>query len=121
MGVIGYGAGGQQAVLAACNIDFDATVDCYGEYVISLQAGKHVPFQVTNIINHLRGCARRCWGYSAKEDNYPSPEQVAELDEILAEENKAHEFQVTTTLAMHSSTSTARRTALLPPMVDGNA
>jgi len=26
-----------------------------------------------------------------KEDNHPSPEQVAELDEILDEENKPHE------------------------------
>jgi carboxymethylenebutenolidase len=31
VGVIGYGAGGRQAVLAARNVDFDAAVDCYGE------------------------------------------------------------------------------------------
>ncbi|MCW2497886.1 MAG: carboxymethylenebutenolidase, partial [Jatrophihabitans sp.] len=30
VGVIGYCSGGRQSVLAACNLDLDAAVDCYG-------------------------------------------------------------------------------------------
>ncbi len=37
-------------------------------------------------------CARRCWGCSARRTRYPSPEQVAELDEILTANDKPHEF-----------------------------
>ena len=34
VGVIGYCSGGRQSVLAACNLDLDAAVDCYGAFVI---------------------------------------------------------------------------------------
>ncbi|MBN9619934.1 MAG: dienelactone hydrolase family protein, partial [Actinobacteria bacterium] len=33
VGVIGYCSCGRQSVLAACNTDLDAAVDCYGAYV----------------------------------------------------------------------------------------
>src|SRR5437764_9145222 len=33
VGVIGYCSGGRQSVLAACNVDLDAAVDCYGAFV----------------------------------------------------------------------------------------
>src|SRR5690242_16107613 len=33
VGTIGYCSGGRQSVLAACNLDLDAAVDCYGAYV----------------------------------------------------------------------------------------
>src|SRR5882757_9258991 len=32
VGVIGYCSGGRQSVLAACNLDLDAAVDCYGAF-----------------------------------------------------------------------------------------
>jgi len=90
VGVIGYGAGGRQAVLAARNIDFDAAVDCYGEYVVGARSEGMFPFQVTNIVDQLPRLRAPLLGLFGKEDNYPSPEQVAELDEILDEENKPH-------------------------------
>jgi carboxymethylenebutenolidase len=34
IGVIGYCSGGRQSVLAACNLDLDAAVDCYGAFVV---------------------------------------------------------------------------------------
>jgi carboxymethylenebutenolidase len=92
VGVIGYGAGGRQAVLAACNVDFDAAVDCYGEYVVGARPEGMFPFQVTNIVDQLPRLRAPLLGLFGKEDNYPSPEQVAELDAILDEENKPHEF-----------------------------
>src|SRR6195952_2159157 len=33
VGVIGYCSGGRQSVLAACQVDLDACVDCYGAFV----------------------------------------------------------------------------------------
>jgi carboxymethylenebutenolidase len=90
--VIGYGSGARQAVLAACNVDLDAAVDCYGEYIVGIQPGGMFPFQVTNIVDQLAKLRAPLLGLFGKEDNYPSPEQVAELDEILDEENKPHEF-----------------------------
>ena len=34
VGVIGYCSGGRQSVLAACSLDLNAAVDCYGAYVV---------------------------------------------------------------------------------------
>ena len=34
VGVIGYCSGGRQAFLAACSLDIDAAVDCYGAFVV---------------------------------------------------------------------------------------
>ena len=92
LGVIGSGAGGLRAVLAACNVALDAAVDCYGEYVVGARPEGMFPFRVTNVVDQLPRLRAPLLGLVGKEDNYPSPEQVAELDEILAEENKAHEF-----------------------------
>lgn len=33
VGVIGYCSGGRQSMLAACNLELDAAVDCYGAFV----------------------------------------------------------------------------------------
>jgi len=92
VGLIGYGAGGRQAVLAACNVDVDAVIDCYGEFIVGPRPDGMFPFQVTDIVDQLPKLRAPLLGLFGKEDNYPSPEQVAELDEILDEENKPHEF-----------------------------
>jgi carboxymethylenebutenolidase len=76
VGVIGFGSGGGQAVLAACNIDFAAAVDCYGVFVVG----------------ELRKLRAPLLGLFGSEDAYPSPAQVAELDESLSHEGKPHEF-----------------------------
>src|SRR6266487_3834676 len=41
VGVIGHCSGGRQAVLAACNLDLDAAVDCYGAYVVGSPPEDH--------------------------------------------------------------------------------
>ena len=35
VGVIGYCSGGRQAFLAACSLQLDAAVDCYGAFVVN--------------------------------------------------------------------------------------
>src|SRR5579859_2705774 len=90
-GVIGYCSGGRQAVLAACNVDLDAAVDCYGAFVTG-EPPEGFPLQVTNLVDQLPNLRCPLLGLFGNEDSYPSPEQVDELDQILTRENKPHEF-----------------------------
>src|SRR5262245_47557355 len=48
VGVIGYCSGGRQSVLAACNLDLDAAVDCYGAFVTGTPPAD-LTIRVTNI------------------------------------------------------------------------
>ena len=91
VGVIGYCSGGPQSVLAACNVDLDAAVDCYGAFVVGTPP-EGFPLQVTNLVDQLPSLRAPLLGLFGKEDSHPSPEQVAELDEILTAHGKPHEF-----------------------------
>jgi carboxymethylenebutenolidase len=90
-GVIGYCSGGRQSVLAACNLDLDAAVDCYGAFVTGTP-GAGFPLKVTNLVDQLPGLRTPLLGLFGAEDQYPSPEQVTELEQILTENGKDFEF-----------------------------
>ena len=53
---------------------------------------KDFPLQVTNLVDQLPNLRPPLLGLFGKDDSYPSPEQVAELDEILTAHDKPHEF-----------------------------
>jgi carboxymethylenebutenolidase len=91
VGVIGYCSGGRQAVLAACNLDLDAAVDCYGAYVTGTPP-EGFPLKVTNLVDQLPKLRAPLLGLFGNEDSHPSPEHVDELDDILTREGKPHEF-----------------------------
>ncbi|HSS67912.1 MAG TPA: dienelactone hydrolase family protein [Nocardioidaceae bacterium] len=91
VGVIGHCSGGRQSVLAACNIDLDAAVDCYGAFVTGTPPDDY-PLKVTNLVDQLPQLRAPLLGLFGKEDKFPSPEQVVELDEILTAAGKSHEF-----------------------------
>jgi carboxymethylenebutenolidase len=91
VGVIGYCSGGRQSVLAACHLELDAAVDCYGALVVG-SPPEGSPLQVTNLVDQLPNLRAPLLGLFGKQDSYPSPEQVAELDEILTAHHKPHEF-----------------------------
>jgi carboxymethylenebutenolidase len=91
VGVIGYCSGGRQSVLAACNLDLDAAVDCYGAFVTGIPP-EGFPLKVTNLVDQLPNLRAPLLGLFGKDDSYPSPDQVAELDEILTAHDKPHEF-----------------------------
>jgi carboxymethylenebutenolidase len=78
-------------VLAACNLDLDAAVDCYGAFVVGTPP-EGFPLQVKNLVDQLPNLRCPLLGLFGNEDQYPTPEQVDELDEILTAENKPHEF-----------------------------
>src|SRR5579864_9176888 len=52
VGVIGYCSGGRQSFLAACNLDLDAAVDCYGAFVTGT-VPTEFPLKITNLVDQL--------------------------------------------------------------------
>ena len=54
VGVIGYCSGGRQSVLAACQLELDAAVDCYGAFVTGEPPAGY-PIRVTNLVDQLPG------------------------------------------------------------------
>ena len=91
VGVIGHCSGGRQSVLAACSIELDAAVDCYGAFVTGdPPAGS--PTAPTNLVDKLADLRAPLLGLFGKEDKTPSPDHVRELDERLTELGKPHEF-----------------------------
>lgn len=91
VGVIGYCSGGRQSVLAACHLDLDAAVDCYGAFVTG-EPPEAFPLQVSNLVDQLPDLRCPLLGLFGNDDQYPSPEQVDELERILDDLGKPHEF-----------------------------
>lgn len=91
VGVIGHCSGGRQSVLAACNLDVDAAVDCYGAFVTGTPPEGY-PLQVSNLVDELSNLRAPLLGLFGKEDSHPSPDNVAELDAILTQSALPHEF-----------------------------
>jgi carboxymethylenebutenolidase len=91
VGVIGHCSGGRQAVLAACNLDLDAAVDCYGAYVTGTPPADF-PLKVTNLVEQLPHLQCPLLGLFGNEDVRPSPEHVDELEQILTDNDKPYEF-----------------------------
>jgi carboxymethylenebutenolidase len=91
VGVIGYCSGGRQSVLAACNVDLDAAVDCYGAFVTGTPPEGYV-LQVTNLVDQLPNLRCPLLGLFGNEDKTPSPAHVDELEQLLREHGKTYEF-----------------------------
>lgn len=91
VGVIGYCSGGRQSVLAACHLDLDAAVDCYGAFVTGT-VPEGLPLKVTTLVDQLPDLRAPLLGLFGDEDTHPSPEQVAELAQILTEHGKVFDF-----------------------------
>jgi carboxymethylenebutenolidase len=89
--VIGHCSGGRQAVLAACNLPLDGVVDCYGAFVLAeppIEAG----LKAASLRDQLANLSCPLLGLFGNEDSYPAPAEVAELDRLLTEHAKDHEF-----------------------------
>lgn len=91
VGVIGHCSVGRQAVLAACAVDVDAAVDCYGAFVTG-QPPAGYPLKVSGLEDRLPQLGAPLLGLFGREDAHPSPEEVATLDALLTELGKEHEF-----------------------------
>lgn len=82
VGVIGHCSGGRQAVLAACRLDLDAAVDCYGAYVVG-HPPDDWPLAVTPLYDDLPNLGCPLLGLFGNEDAHPSPAAVRELDTLM--------------------------------------
>jgi carboxymethylenebutenolidase len=91
VGVIGYCSGGRQTYLAACTLEFDAAVDCYGGRVVASadELSEQHPVAPIDLTTDLR-CP--LLGLFGKEDRNPSPEHVARMEEALTAAGKTFEF-----------------------------
>jgi carboxymethylenebutenolidase len=91
VGVIGYCSGGRQSVLAACNVDLDAAVDCYGAFVTGTPP-EGFPLKVGNLVDQLPNLRCPVLGLFGNDDKTPSPEHVDEFEKLLKENDKPYEF-----------------------------
>ena len=91
IGTIGYCSGGRQSFLAAVSLELDAAVDCYGAFIVGeIPAG--MPLKVTPIVDKTPSLSCPLLGLFGEDDSYPSPAQVAELEEALKANGKTYEF-----------------------------
>ena len=90
-GVIGYCSGGRQTFLAACSLQLDAAVDCYGAFVIATPPAG-MPLKVQPIIGLAANLSCPLLGLFGADDSYPSPDETAELAKVLTTHGKNHEF-----------------------------
>jgi len=91
VGVIGHCSGGRQAFLAACSLQLDAAVDCYGAFVV----GSPPPesgLTMTPVVDLAPSLSCPLLGLFGVEDKHPSPDDVDELDKALTASGKSHEF-----------------------------
>jgi carboxymethylenebutenolidase len=87
---IGYCSGGRQSVLAACSLDLDAAVDCYGAFVTRARSEGDVKLEP--VVHLAPNLSCPLLGLFGADDQYPSPEEVAELEKALVEAGKEFEF-----------------------------
>ncbi|WP_236790599.1 dienelactone hydrolase family protein [Amycolatopsis sp. GM8] len=91
IGVIGYCSGGRQTFLAACSLQIDAAVDCYGAFVVN-----DPPAQMPPTMKPILGLAPRLscplLGLFGADDQYPTPDETAKLADELNRLGKDHEF-----------------------------
>lgn len=87
-GVIGFCSGGRQSVLAACSLDLDAAVDCYGAFVVESRPDSNM----TSIVDLLPDLSCPLLGLFGLEDQYPSPGQTETLRELLTQHGKEFTF-----------------------------
>jgi carboxymethylenebutenolidase len=88
---IGFCSGGRQSFLAACSLQLDAAVDCYGGSVTgALPEG--FPLKIGTLGHLAPQLSCPLLGLFGAEDQYPSPEHVDELERLLSEAGKTFEF-----------------------------
>jgi carboxymethylenebutenolidase len=88
---IGYCSGGRQSFLSACSLDLDAAVDCYGAFVVN-SPPEGLPLRAGPVAHLAADLSCPLLGLFGAEDQYPGPDEVAELESILTKAGKEFEF-----------------------------
>lgn len=117
VGVIGFCSGGRQAVLAGCTVDVQAAVDCYGAFVVE-PTPEGFPIDVTNLLDRLPDLRCPLLGLFGNDDQHPAPADVDELERLLRDSDKIHEFHRYDG-AGHAFFSVDRPNYRVPAAIDG--
>jgi carboxymethylenebutenolidase len=91
VGTIGYCSGGRQSLLAACRLELDAAVDCYGAFVVNPPPPES-GLRMSPVVDLVEGLSCPLLGLFGAEDQHPSPEETAELERALSRHGKNFEF-----------------------------
>jgi carboxymethylenebutenolidase len=92
VGTIGYCSGGRQSFLAACSLPVDAAVDCYGAFVVESPPEK-LGLAIAPVVQLSKDLRCPLLGLFGAEDQFPSPESTATLEQELSKHGKTFEFQ----------------------------
>src|SRR5580693_6621135 len=76
---------------AAVSLPLDAAVDCYGAFVVG-SPPDGMPLKVGPIKHLIKDLSCPLLGLFGADDQYPSPEQVDELEQELKAQGKTYEF-----------------------------
>jgi carboxymethylenebutenolidase len=90
VGVIGYCSGGRQSFLAACSLELDAAVNCYGAFVVAKPP--EGASKVEPVLHLAPQLSCPLLGLFGADDKYPAPEEVDQLEQALKENGKTYEF-----------------------------
>lgn len=93
VGTIGYCSGGRQSFLAACSLDIDAAVDCYGAFVVA-PPPEGLPLKIGPIVHLAKDLRCPLLGLFGADDKYPSTAEVKELEEALVAAGKEFDFRI---------------------------
>src|ERR1700750_1838376 len=91
VGVIGHCSGGRHAFLAAVSLPLDAAVDCYGGFVVETAPEGHPLHGSPALVERAAELAPPPLGLFGADDQHPSPEHVAELEDALQADGKTYE------------------------------
>ena len=92
VGVMGTCSGGRHAFLAACRAPgFDAIVDCWGGRVV-MSESELSPNQPVSPSDYTKDLSCPLLGIFGVEDQNPTPEHVARLEQELKRLGKTYEF-----------------------------
>jgi carboxymethylenebutenolidase len=91
IGTIGYCSGGRQSFLAAVSLQVDAAVDNYGAFVVG-NPPEGMPLKIGPIVDKTPNLSCPLLGLFGADDQFPSPDQVKELEEALKAAGKTYEF-----------------------------
>ena len=91
VGTIGYCSGGRHSFLAACSLDLDAAVDCYGAFVVT-HPPEGSPLKAGPVVHLAEHLSCPLLGLFGSEDQHPSPQETAELEAVLGAHHKTFEF-----------------------------
>ena len=91
VGVIGHCSGGRHTFLAACSLELDAAVDCYGGAVVTPPPAE-MGLTMPALLDRAPGLSCPLLGLFGGDDRFPTPADVATLSAELDRLGKPHEF-----------------------------